>query len=172
MFDALSQWLAQTQLSAFLADTTHLSTWLIIPLSQCIHILAVAVVMISVAVLNLHLLGIGGTRQTFAQLARQLIPWVWAALFVLFFTGTLQTIAEPGRELLNIGFRVKMAMVVLTATITLIYQITIRKDPNYWEFSPQRRQTGRMLATLSLVLWVGIAALGRLIAYVDTRTDI
>lgn len=172
MFDQLSQWLTQTQFSAFLADTTHLSTWLIIPVSQCVHILAVAIVLLSVAVLNLHLLGIGGTRQTFAQLARQLLPWVWGALFVLFLTGTLQTIAEPGRELLNIGFRVKMLMLVVSATITLIYQITIRKDPNYWELSPQRRQTGRLLAMASLVLWVGVAALGRLIAYVDTRTDI
>ncbi|HXJ00504.1 MAG TPA: DUF6644 family protein [Micropepsaceae bacterium] len=172
MLEDFSQWLAQTQLSAFLADTTHLSTWLIIPVSQCIHILAVAVVLISVGVLNLHLLGIGGTRQTFAQLARQLIPWVWGALFVLFLTGALQTIAEPGRELLNIGFRIKMAMLVLTAATTLIYQITLKKDPNYWELSPQRRQTGRMLATLSLFLWVGIAALGRLIAYLDMRQDL
>ena len=172
MLGEFSQWLTQTNLSAVFADTTHLSTWLIIPVSQCIHILSVAVVMISVGILNLHLLGIAGTRQTFAQLAGHLIPWIWGALTILFITGTIQTIAEPGRELLNIGFRVKMVMLLMTAAITVIYQITVKKDPHYWEHSAQRRQMGRMLATISLILWVGIAAAGRLIAYLDMRPEL
>lgn len=165
MLAELSQWISQTQLNAVLSDTTHLSTWLIIPMSQCIHILSVAVVLISVGVLNFSLLGIAGRHETFAKLADQLIPWVWGALIVLFLTGTLQTIAEPARELLNTGFQLKMAMLLLTATITLIYQITVKKDPNYWQNSPQHRQAGRTLAAVSLVLWLGIAAAGRLIAY-------
>ena len=171
MLEDFSEWLTQTQLSAFFADTTHLSTWLIIPLSQTIHILGVAVVMISVGVLNLHLLGIAGTRRSFAQLAGQLIPWIWGALIVLFVTGALQTIAEPGRELLNLGFRVKMVLLLIVAAITLIYQITLGKDPHYWEYTVQRRQAARTLATISLVLWVGIAVAGRLIAYLDMRGE-
>jgi len=169
MIEQFTQWLSQTSLNAMLSDTTHLSTWLIIPLSQSIHILSVAVVMISVGVLNLNLLGIAGRRQGFAQLAKHLIPWIWGALIVLFLTGAVQTIAEPTRELLNLTFRVKMVMLLVTAAITLIYQISIKKDPRYWELSPQRRQTGRLLATISLVLWVGIAAAGRLIAYIDIK---
>jgi hypothetical protein len=172
MLEEFSQWLMETDLSTAFADTTHLSTWLIIPVSQCFHILSVAVVMISVGTLNLHLLGLAGRRQTFAQLAHHLIPWIWGALGVLFITGTIQTIAEPGRELLNIGFRVKMVMLLMTVMITIIYQITLNKDPLFWEQSPQRRQTGRVLAAIALVLWVGIAAAGRLIAYLDMRQEL
>jgi hypothetical protein len=172
MLEDFSEWLTQTQLSAFLADTTHLSTWLIIPVSQAIHILGVAIVMISVGILNLHLLGFAGTRRSFAQLAGQLIPWIWGALIVLLVTGTLQTIAEPGRELLNLGFRAKMVLLLIVAAITMIYQITLTRDPHYWEYTPQRRQAGRMLATISLVLWVGIAVAGRLIAYLDMRGEL
>jgi hypothetical protein len=171
MIQEFTQWLSQTHPNAVFSDTTHLSTWLIIPVSQCIHIVSVAIVMISVGVLNLNLLGIAGTRQSFAQLAKHLIPWIWGALIVLFITGTVQTIAEPSRELLNITFRVKMAMLLMAVAITLIYQITLKKDPHFWELSPQRRQTSRLLATMSLVLWVGIAAAGRLIAYIDIRQD-
>ena len=171
MIEKLSQWLSETQLNAWLSDTTHLSTWLVIPVSQSIHILSVAVVMISVGVLNLNLLGVAGNRQNFAPLAKRLIPWIWGALIALFITGTIQTIAEPSRELLNVTFRAKMIMLLMTLVITLIYQVTINKDPRFWELSPQRRQTGRGLAMLSLVLWVGIAAAGRLIAYVDIGHD-
>ena len=169
MIEQFTQWLADTNLNAVLSDTTHLSTWLIIPLSQCIHILSVAVVMISVAVLNLNLLGIAGGRQNFAQVAKHLIPWIWGALIMLFITGAIQTIAEPGRELLNVTFRVKMLMLLVTVAITLIYQLSLKKSPRFWDVSPQRRQTSRLLATISLVLWVGIAAAGRLIAYIDIR---
>jgi hypothetical protein len=172
MLEDFSEWLTNTQLSAVLADTTHLSTWLIIPLSQCVHILSVAVVMISVGVLNVQLAGIWRTRQTFAQLAGHLIPWIWGSLAVLLLTGTLQTIAEPTRELANIGFRFKIVMLAIVALITLFYQVTIRSDPLYWEQSPTRRQTGRRLAMTSLFLWVGIAAAGRMIAYLgDVKLD-
>lgn len=169
MFESLSQWLADTSLSQMFSDTTRLETWLIVPISQTVHILAVTVVMISVGMLNLRMLGLAGTRQTFPQLANQLIPWVWGALIVLFVTGLIQTIAEPGRELLNYGFRIKMVLLALSVAVTVFYEHSVRNDPNYWILSPERQKMGRFLAISSLTMWVVIASLGRLIAYVDTR---
>jgi hypothetical protein len=169
MFESLSQWLGNTSLSLFFSDTTRLETWLIVPISQTVHILAVTVVMISVGMLNLRMLGVAGTRQTFPQLASQLIPWVWGALIALFITGLIQTIAEPGRELLNYGFRIKMVLLALSVAVTVFYEHSVRNDPNYWVYSPERQKLGRFLAISSLTMWVVIAALGRLIAYLDTR---
>jgi hypothetical protein len=68
MLQELSNWLTESYLNTVFSDTTRLETWLIIPVSQSIHILAVAIVAISVGVLNLRLLGIAGTRQSFAEL--------------------------------------------------------------------------------------------------------
>src|SRR5262245_23610923 len=104
MLQALSNWLEQTELHAVFADTTHLATWLIIPISQTVHILGIAIVMIAVGMLNLKLLGIPVARHSFADLSAQWMPWVWAALAVLFVTGAVQTIAEPTRELMNHTF--------------------------------------------------------------------
>ena len=58
MLEGFSEWLSSTPVNAFLADTTKLSTWLIVPMSQTIHIVGVAVVMIAVGMLNLRLLGV------------------------------------------------------------------------------------------------------------------
>lgn len=165
MLQEFTDWLAQTRLNVFLSDTTHIETWLIIPVSQSIHILAVAIVMISVGMLNLRLLGIGATRQSFGGLCTRLVPWIWAALVILFITGTVQTIAEPTREIMNTNFRAKMVMLMITVAITVVYHVQIKKDPNYWERSQERQNLARVLATVSLVLWVGIAAAGRMIAY-------
>ncbi len=168
MFQGFTDWLSQTSLNAFLSDTTNFWTWLIIPISQSVHIISVAIVMMAVGLLNLRLLGVTGTRQTFAQLTRHLMPWFWGALIALFLTGTLQTIAEPQRELLNVGFRTKMVMLLITVVITMYYESTIKKDPNYWN-SPDHRAMANVLASVSLVLWIGIAAAGRMIAYLDLR---
>jgi hypothetical protein len=169
MLQEFSDWLTQTDLNAFLSDTTHVQTWLIIPVSQSIHIMAVAVVMICVAVLNLRLLGFAGGRQTFAQMAARLMPWVWGGLLALFVTGVIQTLAEPGRELLNISFQIKLVLLAIVAVITIFYERALKKDPSYWENSPEHRRMGRFLASVSMVLWIGIAVAGRLIAYLDMR---
>jgi hypothetical protein len=97
------------------------------------------------------------------------MPWIWSALTILFITGTIQTIAEPGRELLNLGFKTKMVLLTITVAITLLYERTIKKDPNYWEHSLERRKIAHVLATVSLVAWIGIVTAGRLIAYMDMR---
>ena len=169
MLREFSDWLTQTDLNAFLSDTTHVSTWLIIPVSQSIHILGVAIVMICVAVLNLRLLGFAGGREGFAQVTARLMPWIWGGLIALFVTGVVQTLAEPGRELLNISFKIKIVLLLIVAAITIFYERAIRSDPTYWENSPEHRQMGRFLASVSLVLWIGIAVAGRMIAYLDMR---
>jgi hypothetical protein len=170
MFEGFVEWLEATPLTAALSDTTNFWTWLIIPVSQCIHIFCVAIVMMSVGLLNLRLMGIAATRQSFAQLVGHLMPWIWSALTILFVTGAIQTIAEPGRELLNIGFRTKMVLLFCTVLITAFYENTVKKDPNYWNL-PEHRTMAHVLASISIVFWIGIASAGRLIAYVDFRQE-
>ncbi len=165
MLQELSAWLEQTMLHTLFADTTRLETWLIIPLSQTIHILGVAIVMTAIGMLNLQLLGVRVTKQSFAELSAGWMPWIWSGMAALFVTGAVQTIAEPTRELMNNTFRIKIVMLVIAIAITVLYRAQVRKDPNYWEHS-NRRTAACALASLSLVLWLGIVAAGRLIAYV------
>jgi hypothetical protein len=167
MFQDLSDWLVQTSLHAVFSDTTRLETWLIIPISQTVHILGVAIVMIAVGMLNLQLLGVRVTRQqSFAENSAWWMPWISVAMAVLFITGVVQTIAEPTREIMNNMFRIKIVLLLIVVGITVMYRVNVRKDPKYWERSGERRALGYVLASLSLVLWLGIVAAGRLIAYI------
>ena len=171
MLQALSDWLEQTALHTLFADTTRLETWLIIPLSQTIHILGVAIVMTAIGMLNLQLLGVRVTKQSFAELSARWMPWTWSALAVLLVTGAVQTIAEPTRELMNTTFRIKIIMLLNAVADTILYRTQVRKDPDYWEQSGDRRTAAYALASLSLVLWLGIVAAGRLVAYVGAIED-
>jgi hypothetical protein len=166
MLQNFSEWLTQTPLHDFLSDTTRMSTWLIVPVSQTIHILAVSVLMICVGLLNLRALSIAGRRESFGKLAGDVMPYVWAALGVLLFTGTVQTIAEPTRELLSAAFATNMALLIAVVSIAAVFQTTTKKDANYWDRSVERQWMVSVLGLVSLFLWLGIAAAGRLIAYV------
>ena len=166
MLQDLSDWLEQTALHTIFSDTTRLETWLIIPLSQTIHIIGVAIVMTAVGMLNLQLLGIRVTKQSFAELSAGWMPWIWSGMVVLLLTGVVQTIAEPTRELMNNTFRIKIIMLVIAVAITVLYRTQVRKDPKYWERPGERRTAAYALASLSLVLWLGIVAAGRLVAYI------
>jgi type III secretory pathway component EscS len=85
-------------------------------------------------------------------------------MVILLVTGIVQTIAEPTREIMNYTFRIKMIMLAIVLAITVAYRWQAKKDANYW--SGERQTLARSLAAFSLVLWLGIVAAGRLVAYV------
>ncbi len=160
--DTFCTWLAQTPLS----QNIQTIEW-IIPAVQTVHILCVAGVMSSMLLLNLGLLGLKAADQPFALLAARVVPVIWWSLPVLLTTGVTLIIAEPGRALQNPVFLLKMALLVGAITITLICRRPLRRDSVYWDPISGRRWVGRILAGISLALWIGIVCAGRWIAYVQ-----
>jgi uncharacterized membrane protein len=161
MIGQFTRWLADTPLS----DAIQRVPW-IIPLVQTIHILSIAIVLSSVAMLDLRLMGLAGKRVTITGMAERFLPWIWGAVCVLALTGSILIIGEPGRSLPNAMFQTKMALLIAAIAVTIGFQHTIRRNAGFWDLSPARRRGARLTATVSLALWLGIAVCGRLIAYV------
>jgi hypothetical protein len=152
--------LANTSLSKLIEDIS----W-IVPLVQTIHILALAIILSSAAMLNLRLMGLAGRRVTIAGMSERFLPWVWAALAVLAVTGIILIVGEPERSLPNVSFQLKMALLAAVIVITIVLQRTIKRNADYWDLSPARRRSARVTAVVSLAMWIAIAVCGRLIAY-------
>jgi uncharacterized membrane protein SirB2 len=149
-------WISHTGLSL----TIQTVLW-IIPAVQTVHILCVAVVMSSVAMLDFRLLGLAGKRQSISGMVRRFVPPVWYTLPVMAATGAILIIGEPVRELLNPYFRAKMIMLVAVIFITLVIQLLSNRNA-YWD---TRKSAAMITGAISLLLWVGIATAGRWIAY-------
>jgi len=157
MIESFCNWLSNTSVSL----TIQTVMW-VIPAVQTVHILCVAIVMSSMAMLDLRLLGVAGRRQSISQMVSRFVPWVWGALPVLLTSGIVLIIGEPSRELLNPYFRAKMVMLATVIVITFVVQRRNKKDANYWE---GRRAAAAWTGLTSLLLWVGIVTAGRWIAY-------
>ena len=161
MVQSLCHWLAGTALSQLLARTA----WFV-PAVQTVHILSVAVVVSTLAMLDCRLLNLTRSGPPLPLLARSFLPWTWRALGVQLVTGVLLTITEPSRELLNNAVRLKMLLVLLLVGVTFAFQCITVPDPQSWQSSPQRRWLAGTIAVASLLLCVSIIAAGRLIAYI------
>jgi uncharacterized membrane protein SirB2 len=156
MVQNFCSWLANTPLSLKIQTVL----W-IIPLVQTIHILCVAIVMSSMAMLDMRLVGLTGKSQTISRAVSRWVPWVWGTLPVMLLTGTILIIGEPTRELMNPYFRTKMAMLLVVIAITALIQRKNR-DAEFWK---NRAIAAKFAGALSLLLWMGIVTAGRWIAY-------
>lgn len=135
--------------------------WLI-PLIQSAHILALSLVFVSAAVVDLRILGVAGRRLALTSVTARFLPWVGWGVLVLLATGLLLMVAEPRRALLNPLFQIKMA--ALTAAALMTWAIAARAPSPAWA-ELERRGGARLLALGSLLLWLAIIGLGRWIAY-------
>ena len=156
---SFTAWLSQTPLS-LLVQT---QAW-IIPTVQSIHILAIAVVLSCVLVIDLRLAKIVSRAEPIGVVMRRYAPWLWAALVVLLLSGSVLIVGEPARELLNWVFYLKMALLTAVVVITLMFERPLRRDEAFWD-TAQRGQLAKVLAWASLCFWIAIVFCGRWIAY-------
>lgn len=155
-----AEWLSDTPVSQVIQNTS----W-IIPGSQSIHILSIALVMASAVMVMLRILGVFMRDEPTAVVARRFLPWIWYPLIVLLATGTILIVGEPGRSLNNSIFQLKMLLLIGAMTCTLVLQRPLRTNASYWESTPGMRAGGKTIALLSLALWSCIVFAGRWIAY-------
>ena len=129
---------------------------------QIVHILAIAALMASMLMINLRLVGMGARDQTLAQVSSRFSRVIWWALPVLLLTGAILITGEPARSLKNNIFQLKMLLVIVAILVTLYCTVPLKKNAAHWD---GRAGLGKLVALVSVCLWVGIIFAGRWIAY-------
>jgi len=160
MFRPFADWLSTTALSKTMQD----QAW-VVPTSQSIHIIAVSIVFGSACMINLRLLGVGGSGRSVSELSNTLVPWMWRGLAVLLTTGLIQTVAEPVRQFVTPMFWAKMLMIMVVATMTALYAGAVRRNAPEWDGASSRPLRAKAFAILSTLLWLAIIVCGRFIGY-------
>lgn len=149
----LTKWLAATPVATALRDTP----WAI-PAIQCIHIAAIALLLVSSLIGQLRFAGMMATDEPLGAMAAWLRPRVRIPVAVLLATGLLMIASEPNRTLGNAVFWIKLA--VVTAAVALSERLAGLAGSG----TPLPRWTAPA-NLLVLLLWVVAIACGRWIAY-------
>jgi hypothetical protein len=148
-------WVDSTQISTLIKGTT----W-VFPLVETIHILALAVLLGSVFLIDMRLLGIAVRRWSPAQILEQVHSLVNWSVVIILITGVLLFIAEPRKLFDSAAFGPKMILL----TLAILFQYTMY--PHVRSMQAHIPIWGRLLALTSLALWFGVAVCGRAIGFV------
>lgn len=163
-FAPVGAWLGHTDLSQAARAALRANSWLA-PADETLHILALAALFASAAIVHLRVLGVVGRDRALGPLAKRLLPLTWAALAVLIVTGGLLVMNRPGRYFRSDMFVFKMGFVLLAVAWTLALQAGFARHERYWEETPGRLALAKGGAAAALALWSGAIICGRWIAY-------
>jgi hypothetical protein len=136
---------------------------LIFPALECAHILGFALSIGTIAVLDFRLLGLGLIRHSSAELAKDLAPWTLVGLAIMLLSGPAMFSSDPDMYYLNGAFQIKM--VALPAAIVFHYTI-------HRKVAARNAAGGgaKLVACISLTLWMSIILCGIFIGFVGDAT--
>ena len=159
--EPIIDWLQQTALSQALMDSAW--AW---PLLEILHFMGLSLLLGSLIIFDLCLVGIFPALPP-ASLRR--LPLLMIAGFVInLSSGALFFVGDPGRYAINIGFQLKMLLVILAGINAFWFMYRFRGALDGWQSVADVPVSARVLAMISLLVWFGVLLLGRLIPYVGT----
>jgi hypothetical protein len=139
------------------------STWLF-PFFETVHVLALTLVVGSVAMMDLRLLGIGSRDRSITELTRSVLPWTWAAFGVAALCGLMLFSSKAATYYVNIPFRIKIVCLLFAAVNMLVFHFVTGRNIAAWD-SGKTPTAARVAGVVSLTLWVVIVATGRWIGF-------
>jgi len=151
------EWCDRTAIGMWIRDE---SIWPF-PIIETFHILALTLLFGTILIVDLRLLGMGMRRQSASMLARELRPWMYGALALILFTGTLLFLSEALRCYGNDGFRFKMVSLFLA--LAFHFATFRRATMDDSRMSPGWK---KLVALVSMTLWLCVGVGGRAIGFV------
>jgi len=139
--------------------------WLwLYPIVEILHILGFVVLVGSAAMFDLRLLGF--SRQLpVTGMERHLLTWARLSVLVILPTGALMFVAHATEFAGNPAFRLKLLLLVLAAVNAALFHLRPFRQVAGWDHGARAPLAARVAAGLSLILWTGVIACGRLLAY-------
>ena len=141
------------------------SDWLF-PSLETVHVVAIALVVGSIAMLDLRLLGVGRKDYGVAELAAETLPWTWLSFSIALLTGALMFSSAATRYLAALPFLIKMLLLLAAGINMVAFHLGAYRHVDRWnsQLPPPRR--ARIAGALSLSFWVAVVFCGRWIGFV------
>jgi hypothetical protein len=134
------------------------SEW-VFPVVQSLHFIGFALSIGTIAIVDFRLLGLAMRNQPAAELARDLEPWTRLGLAVMLITGPLMFSTDAVSYHYNPSFQFKMWCLALALLLHFtVHQRAVRPG------APPA--AAKLVAFASLLLWTGVVAGGRMIAFI------
>jgi hypothetical protein len=160
LLDSFSNWLKTTSLSAGIIH----SSW-IWPAAETVHFIGLALLIGSVALLDLRMLGLA--KQLPVRPLHRLLFLGLIGFVLNVVTGLVFFVGAPSQYVHNVSFWLKMLLMFAAGMNALLFYVTgvflqVEKvGPG--EDAPFR---AKVIAATSLLLWIGVTYFGRMLPFI------
>jgi len=135
------------------------------PSVEIVHIIGFVTLVGSIIVLDLRLLGLSKALPV-RVLARHTLPWSIGALALIVPSGLLMFITHAGDFVSNTAFIIKMSLLFCAGINAAVFHAGVFRSVAGWDSGVATPAAAKIHALLSLLIWIGVLACGRLLAYV------
>lgn len=161
---ALFQWIEASRLA-----TTIRESLLLFPLLESIHVIGLSLVFGTIAIIDLRLLGAASSKRPFKRMSSEILKWTWGAFALTALTGSLMFLTNASVYYHNFYFRTKMLLLLLAGINMGSFELTLGRAAHRWDNARSAPPAGRVVAVLSLAIWISVIFAGRLIGFATSR---
>jgi hypothetical protein len=134
--------------------------WLF-PFLESVHVLAVAVFLGSILMLDLRMMELVGKAQPMRRMLQELTPWSWGAFLVSFLTGLGMFVTQSSMYMANPAFLIKMALLLLAGLNMAAFHRWLAPLAMLSNAGTRTSVAFRSAGAASFLLWVGVTLSGR-----------
>ena len=154
------KWLESTPLSVFILE----SEWAF-PTIESVHVIAIALVVGTISVVDFRLLGLASTKRGFTELSHEVLPWTWVAFTVAVSAGLLLFISHATEYFGNTAFRIKLLLILLAGLNMIYFHLFTCRNVSEWDRRSTVPLAGRIAGGISLLCWIAVVGFGRWIGF-------
>ena len=156
----LAIWLDGQAWSTDLHESYYLYGWV-----ETTHVLTLMVFLGMLFIIDLRMLGVAFPRVPASTIANRLDKPMMLGFAVMVISGFILYYAIPVRTTQSIWFRIKVVLILVAGLNALLFRRAMQGSVSSWDTDPVPPVGIRIGAWLSLGLWTGVIATGRMIAY-------
>jgi hypothetical protein len=147
-----------------IAETVR-SSALAFPWLESIHVLAIALVLGTIAIVDLRLLGLASVHRPVTVLVKQVLPITWVAFAVAVITGAAMFLSNALEYSRNTAFLVKMVLLLLAGVNMLVFHLVTYRSVGQWDALARTPVGARAAGAISISVWIAAIAFGRWIGF-------
>jgi hypothetical protein len=157
--ESAATWLENLAIPTAIRDSGSL-----FPTLETIHVLALAVVVGSIATVDLRLIGLTQKDQPAWLVTERALPWTWGGFLFAAASGLLLFSSSAVKYAANPFLLIKFGLLALAGLNMAAFHYGAGRAMTHWP-EGQAPNAARIAGGLSLVLWVAIVAAGRWIGF-------
>ena len=139
--------------------------WLYLyPAVEAIHIIGIALLFGSIAVLDLRLLGLSRTISV-KRLSGHVLPCTAGAFLLIVPSGLAMFTAHASEFISNPVFPIKMGLILAAGVNAAVFHTGVFRHAGSWDTAVMPPLGARLAGAASLLIWISVIACGRSLAY-------